>query len=279
MKVGLLGINKQSLDMAFYIKKFSKNDKLRLSGVHTNSTKETTDTAIDLGISAYFSMESLIDNSDVLLIGYDDLVDISAVLKDIKIKNKILCHFSTEYDSSVMYCGLTNSQFNIILPYIYDNDIPTDLSKTIIVFEGFGRNFEEFKEAIESAFDNCRFCTKTERRLSLIAKRAATIHIRNIVRFAKHMFKIAGVYDEKFMKELIRIGLDNSCLETQAASDSGKTTDQELKKSLRILESINETYNKEFYKSMELHNLETTLYSNEEKSKLQKILGKRISRT
>ena len=94
MKVGLLGTNKQSLDMAFYIKKFSKNDNLCLSGVHTNSTKETTDTAIDLGISAYFSMESLTDNSDVLLIGYDDLVDISAVLKDIKIKNKILCHFS-----------------------------------------------------------------------------------------------------------------------------------------------------------------------------------------
>lgn len=281
MTLGLLGINIKSIAMARYIIKHAQNGSIKISGVYTRGVTATTNAAIKLGTTAYPNMDSLVRNSDILLIGHSDkeLVDISNKIKKKSVKGKIMCHFSTEYDSSIISYGVTNTCYSITLPYSYDTTKPPDYSKTLVLFEGFGRQEKEFEEAIQTALPNCKFCTKTDRRLALIAKRVATVHLSNIIRFARHLFKIAGIFDEDCIKVLLTACTLDSCCEIKHGTATGKTNGSELKKNLGLLEIMNDSDGKEYYKNLELHSLETIEYPTEEKNKLQKILGKRVKRT
>ena len=106
-----------------------------------------------LNIKAFTTLENALYNADILLVAHPEskLGQFSESMKLHHVRNKIMCHFSQTYDSSVLSCGVTNSCYAINLPYRFNNEKASDLANTLITIEGGGKRHEEFITALQNS--------------------------------------------------------------------------------------------------------------------------------
>ena len=271
MNAVLLGICKDSLSLANMIKNAPNYplNGIYIDGVYCKDVSKTASCASALGISAYTTPDAAIRNADILFISCNDseLSAYSEFIKEFSIRNKILCHFSRKYDSSVLSCGVTNSVYSIRFPYKVNME-KLPLNATVI-FEGQGRHHQLFKTAIEGSLRNVTFCTKEENMLSFLANRFATGYIKNFVNMSRQLYKFAGIYSEDEFKQMLlnlasEIALDNS--------NPAPLEPMEAKKLSKLLSSLNYSDTKDCVLNMETHIVENSNCSYRERDELLKIL-------
>ena len=271
MNAVLLGICKDSLSLANMIKNAPNYplNGIYIDGVYCKDVSKTASCASALGISAYTTPDAAIRNADILFISCNDseLSAYSEFIKEFSIRNKILCHFSRKYDSSILSCGVTNSVYSIRFPYKVNME-KLPLNATVI-FEGSGRHHQLFKTAIEGSLKNVTFCTKEENMLSFLANRFATGYIKNFVNMSRQLYKFASIYSEDEFKQMLlnlasEIALDNS--------NPAPLEPMEAKKLSKLLSSLNYSDTKECVLNMEAHIAENSNCSYRERDELFKIL-------
>ena len=271
MNAVLLGISKESLTLAHIIKS-AENYPLNgiyIDGVYCNDVTKAASCASALGISAYTTEDAAIRNADILFISCNDseLSAYSEFIKEFSVRNKILCHFSRKYDSSVLSCGVTNSVYCIRFPYkVNIEKLPLNAT---VIFEGQGRHHQLFKTAIESSLKNVTFCTKEENMLSFLANRFVTAYMKDFVNMSRMLYKFAGIYSEEEFKQML------VNLAPEIASNNSKPTPlepMEAKKLSKLLSSLNYSDTKDCVLNMEAHIAENSNCSYRERDELFKIL-------
>ena len=276
MKAVLIGINKESLAFAKAIQKadnYPNNNGIEIDGILCRDISQTTKIAIMLNIKAYTSIDIALHNADILLVAYPDskLGHFSEGMKLNRIRNKVLCHFSNVYDSTVLACGVTNSCYSIHLPYRFDSEKNADLANTMICVEGGGKKHDEFIGALQNSIKKLVICNKSEKRLTNITGRFLRQYIKIVINLSRHLFKIAGTYDEDCFDLMIK-NISNEC---SADPDTiPKLSASEMRKNLRLLSTINYADTKEFVRNMEAYIVRNSQYDFEEKEELTRILSR-----
>lgn len=274
MNAVFIGMTNETITFAKMLqsKKDSKNpDIINVSGVICKNVDLTTRIAMILNVKAYLTLEDAIRDADILFVSQADsrLASFSEGLKMRHIRNKILCHFSSKYDSSVISCGTTNSCYSINLPYRFEGERQSDGFETLITIEGGGKRDEEFRQILLNTLPNIRFCTKDERRLTAIATRIVKRHLKSALSLSRHLLKIAGTYDEESYRQMLKVFIQNSDFEESTSLDCDLS---EIRKNMRLLSAINYSDTKEFVRNMEAHIVQNSSCSNEERAELLRAL-------
>ena len=271
MNAVLLGISKESLTLAHIIKS-AENYPLNgiyIDGIYCKDVSKTASFASLLGISAYTTPEAAIRDADILFISCSDaeLCGYSEFLKELSVRNKILCHFSRKYDSSILYCGVTNSVYSISFPYkVYNEKLPLN---TPVAVEGLGKHHEIFKTCLQNSLKKVMFRTKEEKMIFSIAHRNITCHIKEIADITKRMYKFADVYSEEDYKLM----LTNLIPEILADNTPVAPLEPaEAKKTVKLLNSLNHSDTKDYIVALETHVAENSAPTFREKEELMRIL-------
>ena len=278
MNFAFYGLHKFSIVFADLLSEAAKqNTSIKITGVFARNTTSTVNAAIKINTKAYASFDDLIKEADVIVIGYgdDSLGEISMLLKEKGVKNKILCHFSTEYNSSILSCGTTNTCYSINFPFLYETVKAYKSVNPTITFEGGGRRHDEFKALMEENLKKCIFCSRNSRELSLIAKRATTVLVPEVIDVFEFLYKASDIYDKEEYINLVLKSIADRLREKPLGTASPKTTEDGLKKNIRVLNALGEPEMKELYKQLELYTAENTHYNQEDKYRIRKILNKK----
>jgi len=274
MNAVLMGICPDALALAKIIQKadnYPNNNGIKIDGVLCRDLLQTTKIAMALNIKAYTGIDDALRNADILFISQPDskLARFIETLKSHNVRNKILCHFSDKYDSSVLSCGITNSCYSVSIPYRYETKNISEIIDTPIFIEGEGKNGDEFKEAFSNSVINLYTYSKNEKHLTSMAKRKLTNYLKVVISSSRHFMKFAGTYHEKHFINYCRhlfddiyYGLDNV----------QKLDPPTLKRNLKIVSSLNYGESKKLVKNMEAHIAANANYSFEEKTEIDRIL-------
>ena len=278
MNIAFYGFNKYSYGLAKLMCSTSAHDSLiKVTGMLGKNTTATVNAAIHTNTKAYSSLDDLVKEADVIILGHADsmLSEVSLTLKEKNVKNKILCHLSQTQDSRIISCGITNTCYSISFPLCYDTTKMPELANCPIVFEGGGRKSEEFETAMKSALPNCIFTTKSNRNISLLAKRIMTVHMTTMIKVGRWLCKISGIYDEKaFNTFALNITMDMLSKNPVGTCDA-RISETELRKYISLLNTINEPGLKEYYRHLEQYAMEDVAYSGEQRYMYSRILGKK----
>ncbi len=276
MNAVLFGINPTAFAFAKMLKQieyFKDDNQIVLSGVMCKTIRETTSVAVELNIRAYSYFEDAIRNADILLVAYpdSDIPKFVNSLKDKKIRGKILCHFSSKYSSEILSCGSTNTYYSITLPYCCETFSQTKKydKNSLIIIEGNEKNEDGFKNTMFSTFSNVMFADKNNKRLCNIAKRVARICIKSCLETIMHIFKIIDIYNENEISTFVTDTV-NTSLGKQLEIDN--IDSDELKKNLRLLNAVNYSDTKDFYRNMEAHMVNNGTYSFEDREEIMRVL-------
>lgn len=277
MNAGFIGMSTEGLAFAktLYNSYLSKKEGIFVNGIVCKTLEYTTQAAIRVRGKAYFSVNDAINDNDILFVCLPDskLAQFSEYLKANYVKNKILCHFSKKYDSSILSCGTTNSCYSINFPYLLSSDKPADLSKTLVLVEGSGRKDDEFMEIMSKSLEKVVFTTKDNRRLTGIAHKFATVFLKGIINISRHLFKIAGTYDEDcFSEEVGKFAVKEAKSENTSITPSDA---DDIRKNLRVLSAINYSDTRELYKNMEYHLLVNGNYTPDEHENILQTLKRK----
>lgn len=271
MNIVLLGVSKDSLTLAHMIKNAENYpcNGLYIDGIYAKDVSKAASCAATLNVSAYTNIETAIRDADILFISCNDseLSKYSDFLKEHMVRNKILCHFSGKYDSSVLSCGVTNSVYSIRFPYSINMEkLPAN---TPVIVEGQGKHQEEFEAALKNSLKRVSFCTKNEKRIFTLAHRALTRYIQVIINLVIHLYKFAGIYSEKDFNMM----LTNLIPEVASGNINVTPLDaDETKKNMKLLSAMNYSDTKDLVRSMETHIVENSDCTFEEREELFRIL-------
>ena len=277
MKAVLLGINKETLAFAKAIQKsenYPNNNGIVIDGILCRDISQSTKIAITLNRKAFTTLENALYNADMLLVAHPEskLGQFSESMKLHHVRNKIMCHFSQAYDSSVLSCGVTNSCYAISLPYRFNSEKASDLANSLITIEGGGKRHEEFVSALQNSVKKLVVCNKNDKRLSAISVRIIRQYMKIIINLSKHLFKIAGTYDEDSFNLMIKNISEESLAELDTIP---RLSPAEMKKNLKLLSAINYADTREFVKNAEAHIVRSNPYDIEEREELLRILKAR----
>ncbi len=255
MKAVLLGSGKDAIAFAKMLQmaeNYPENNGITVNGIICRDASQTAKIATLLGIKAFAFIEDALRNADVLLISQheDKLAAYSEYLKTFHIRNRILCHFSTKYDSSVIACGSTNSSYSIFMPYKFENEKISQLVKTLVVIEGDGRHTEEFCRALSNSLSNFKFCSKDERLMALMSRRVAHDYLKTVIVEMKKMYKAAGIFDDAALS-LMCSHLGEELYRTEGVAQP--LTPAEIKKNMRVLSAVNYSGTGEYVRNMETY--------------------------
>ncbi len=273
MKAVFIGNETQ---IAIYSKLFAQNgnDSFRLSGVISTSPEATTKLAINLNIKAYLNLDDAVKDNDVIFVcrNGNRLAAFSDLMKKMHVRDKIICHFSSHHDSTILNCGSTNTYYSIGIPYLHTAQ--DKISNTVVTFEGGGKHHKEFENAIKSVLPKAVFCDKNAKQLASIATRIVTEYIKILVNISMHFFKISDMYDGESFLRLVT-GSVTETLTSKTLRKARKRTEGELRRDIRLLSTIDYSDTKEFYKTMETRIADSGIYSPDEKETVLRILKKR----
>ena len=243
---------------------------------HNYFLSQTIKTAIELNAKAYTRFSDALRDSDVILLGMAEtkLADFAFKLKQMRIRNKIICHMGYNKDSYILACGTTNTCYSIYLPYKYNNPQLMEDSNNLIMFEGNGKRSEEFEDALKKSKFNYVVCTPAEKRLAKIASRIVRIHLKAVITAAIHLLKISGIYDREALNDSIHKMVSAVCEEQKAEKSDIRINADELKQNIKLLGTINSGDMQEYYKNMEHHITECGIYGQTEKIDILRTLGK-----
>ena len=248
--------------------------ELKICGILSVNPEATTNLAIALNTKAYLSLDDLIKDADIIFVCRQDsqLAAFSDLLKDKRVRGKILCHFSTKYDSSILYCGSTNTYYSVGFPYPPINH--SNMGSIPITFEGEGKRSAEFEELIHRVFPKAIFCTRNDRRLGSIASRIITEYLKVMIRVAMHFLKISGFYDEDYFSEFVTRNVKD-IISSNADKKIRKRSESEIRKDMRLLSVVNYSDTRDFYRNMETHIADTGIYTPDEKETILRTLKRK----
>ncbi len=278
MNIAFYGFNKYSFGLAKLLcSVFAEDSLIKVTGMLGKNTNATVNAAIHTNTKAYTSLDDLVKEADVIIVGHADsmLSEISLTLKEKNVKNKILCHLSQTHDSQIISCGITNTCYSISFPFYYDTTKVPDIINSPITFEGSGRRSEEFETIMKKALPNCIFATKNNRKLSLMAKRFMTVHVPILIKISRWIYKISGTYSENDFNTLFLNVLKDALSKNPQGTYDAKISETDLRKHISLLNAINEPGLKEYYKHLEQYAMEDTVYTQEERYIHSRILGKK----
>ncbi|MBQ8588007.1 MAG: hypothetical protein IJ454_01305 [Clostridia bacterium] len=279
MKAAFAGIENKILPFAKILQKthnYKKDDGITICGVIGPDIESTTNTAIKLNVKAYADISDMFKEADIIFVCHPDkhLAAFCEIVKENHVRNKILCHFSTKYDSSVLYCGSTNTCYAIGFPY------PVRVGETcsddiIISLEGEGKRSEEFEQIIRKNFAKARFCSKNEKRLGMLGARIISEYLKFIISIARKFYKMAGLYDEvsfgQFASHSVRDITHDKCENIKIR----KRSESDIRQDMRLLSIVNYSDSRDFYKNMETHIADTGAYPPSEKDTILRVLKRK----
>ncbi len=278
MNIAFYGLNKYSYGLANILcGALGQEGLIKVTGMLGKNTTATVNAAIITNTKAYGSLDDLIKEADVIILGHSDsiLSEVSFTLKEKNVKNKIICHLSQSYDSQIISCGITNTCYSISFPLYYDTTKVPEQLNCPIVFEGVGRRSEEFESIIKKALPNCIFTTKNNRKIALLAKRIMSVHMPIMIRVCKWLYKISGIYDAGAFKTYCLNTVRDLLSEKPQGTCDAKISETDLRKYISLLNAINEPGLKAYYKHLEQYAMEDVIYSGEERYMRNRILGKK----
>ncbi len=188
-------------DIKIYSKIFKsayegQTDKIKICGVLSTALENTTALAIELNAKAYLSLNDLIKECDIIFACYSSasLDSFVSKLRSIRVRNKILCHFCPSHSSSDIETSITNTCYAVTFPYTAFPE--AEKTQRTVLFEGGGKNREEFEEIIKFGFPNAVFSNHNTRMMCRMAMRVLDTYMKMCIRLSKYIFTRAGIYDK-----------------------------------------------------------------------------------
>jgi len=279
MKAAFAGNENKILPFAKILQKthnYRKDDGITICGVIGPDIESTTNTAIKLNVKAYADIDDMFREADIIFVCHSDkhLAAFCDILKNNHVRNKILCHFSTRYDSSILRYGSTNTCYAIGFPYpLRSGETVSD--DIIISLEGEGKRSAEFEQIIANSFAKARFCSKNEKRLGMLGARVISEYLKFIISIAQKFYKMAGLYDEvsfgQFTFRSVRDIILGKCEDLKIR----KRSESDIRSDMRLLSIVNYSDSRDFYKNMETHIADTGAYSPNEKDTILRVLKRK----
>lgn len=283
MKAAFIGISKNAMNIAYTIKEMSKNAKIppvTVCGIYGTDIEATVNAAVFLNVKAYFSLNDLLGEADILFISANDnnLSIFADMLKENHVQNKILCHFSSSLDSDTLFCGYANTYASFYMPFAKETNKVQNLSDECIMVEGDGKQFDEFANALTSLGDAFKIADKSDKSLAILANHFATDFVMTVLDAAVRLYKFAGVYSPKSFADFF-----NRTVAGSAELEEGRTREFttgrspradeiSIRKTFSLLNTLNCSDLKDIYRVLETHTLNADKYSAEEKENLISLL-------
>ena len=89
------------------------------------------------------------------------------------------------------------------------------------------------------------------------------------------LYKASDIYDKEEYINLVLKSIADRLREKPLGTASPKTTEDGLRKNIRVLNALGEPEMKELYKQLELYTAENIHYNQEDKYRIRKILNKK----
>lgn len=283
MKAALLGVSKIAMNIAYTIKELSQvceNPQITISGIYSNNIQTSVNAAIVLNTKIYLNLKDLLHEADIIFIsgGSKTLSSFTDLMRENRIRSKILCHFDKTLNSDILYCGTTNTYASFYTPFAASSDKIKNLSDDCIMVEGEGKRFEEFSLALTELGNAFKICTKSEKALAVLANRFTTDYVMSVLDSAIHMYKIAGVFSSQKFSEFVNkfITTSKKINEGNTRNFTGycspKANEAYIRKTFSLLNTINYSDLKSMYRVLETHALNSDAYTVEEKEYLASLL-------
>ncbi len=225
-----------------------RTDKIKICGVLSTTLKNTTSLAIELNAKAYLSLNDIIKECDIIFVCYtgDSLDGFVNKLRSIRVRNKMLCHFCPSHSSSDIETSITNTCYAVTFPYTAF--VETDKIQRTIVFEGGGKNSEEFEEIIKFGFPNAVFLNHNTRMMCRMAMRVLDTYMKMCIRLSKYIFTRAGIYDKNQFDAMAKKTL---CDELSQECELGHIEASAVKYCMEELKGYNHPYLTDYIKTNE----------------------------
>lgn len=189
---------------------FGEMPVLTPGGVFASNLTAAAKFAGDNDMCVYMSVNDLLEKSDIIFVFLNDkaLKNISVTFGKVPVKGKIFCHFSPAFSADILDFNSANTYLSLYLPYITKDGDGHSLSKHIIA-EGYGKNVDRFKEAMQLLSVKCSFVGREERLMYLTAVNLVKDMPRILKYTAAKLMKYALAGDKELCSELMDIAMEN----------------------------------------------------------------------
>ena len=140
MKISFIGRGSIVVNIANYF----KQKGFHLNGFYDDDLKSTIDMAILLDTRAYYDLQKIVDESDVIFLydNDDNIKNLSYRILNYNLKNKIICVISKRFMSDDF--DMFDTCFTVFPLKDFVDDEICDLNDTKFIIEGNGKKYNDF---------------------------------------------------------------------------------------------------------------------------------------
>ena len=258
MKISFIGGGKK---LAAVCKIFENKSGFTLTGAYSNPLSACAETAIEYNMKIYRSMNALYEDSDVIVLAVNDrfIPGIISSLTLIHAHGRVFVTVSDRLTSSELSMAYPNACaiINSVIPI---ETIPADrICSASFVCELFGKNYNEFYNAILSSEINCKFISSKQLQMYRTSLHMATYATEAVLMSAIQLLKVSTVsQNPNHLMPVIKTALKNVFSDKTSTLYSPYNDGDldEIRKHIEILDEVGIDSTKNLYNA-------TALYLNE----------------
>lgn len=211
IRISFIGAGK----VGFSLGKYLKESKFKVVGYYSKNLGSAKDAAKFTETKYFNDLQEVIDSSDVIFITTPDGV-IEVVwneLKELSIKNKIICHCSGSLSSDVFSNieDLSSHGYSIHPMFAISDKYNSyqKLRQAYITIEGSQKYLSEIKRVIETLGNKVQVISKEKKYLYHTASVVASNHVLALIQQSVIYLKECGFSEEEGLKALYPLIINN----------------------------------------------------------------------
>lgn len=204
IRVGFIGAGK----VGFSLGKYLKNNNIPVSGYFSKSEDSSKAASIFTGTKQFLNMEDLINESDAIFITTGDS-SISLVwekIKELSIKNKIICHcsgsLSSDIFSNISNYGAYGYSIHPLFAISDKYNSYKTLSEAFITIEGHKKHLGNLTKLFKSLGNNIQVISKQDKTLYHAAAVVSSNLVLGLINNGVNYLTKCGFTEEKAMGAL-----------------------------------------------------------------------------
>lgn len=272
MKISFIGRGSIVVNIANYF----KQKGFHLNGFYDDDLKSTIDMAILLDTRAYYDLEKIIGESDVIFLydNDDNIKNLSYRILNYNLTNKIICVISKRFMSDDF--DMFDTCFTVFPLKDFVDDEFCDLKDTKLIIEGNGKKYNDFIFELDDFKINYEIVDRDTKNSYVYAFEIVTELMDGYISTLFDYLDKAKIMDRAPFEKLIRENVNNYFKSPKDISYFNKPLSnmniKEIDLHFEAIEKHGNLNDKAIYKVLSYSIIEHENYSKSEKERIRRII-------
>ena len=272
MKISFIGHGSMLVNIA----NMFKQKGFHINGLYNDDLKLAIDMAISLDIRAYYDLEKIVEESEVIFLydKDDNIKNLSYRVLNYNLSDKIICVISKSFMSYDF--DMFDTCFTVFPVKDFVDDEIYDLKDTKFIIEGNGKKCSDFIYELNDSGINYELVDRDRKNAYMFSIECGTELMDGYISLMFDYLNKAGILDKIPFEKLIRENVDNYFKSPKNISYFDKTLSNMNVKDIDLHFDAIEKYGnvniKALYKVLAYSIIEHENYSKSEKERIRRII-------